>query len=850
MGPRSGWASQQARARLGRYLLAATIPVSALGLGGLLTSVLAICAVLAAVGTALLWFDAEPLEPRPAATMLVVVGGALVAWTFLQIVPLPRGLVAAIAPENADVWSRALSPFRQDGPKFVPISLDPTASRIELLRGITYLTVFLGALRIARRHEGVVFIERVLLVSAVVVAAAALLHPVLGARKVFGVYEPTEPYAYVVHHLSPLLNTNHLAAYCNIGAMLAFASAIERRSASPRPISIVVAILLGATTVWTISRGGTATLILGAVLVLTLSMAARRAKLARAASRFAAAAIATGGVVVLLLASADDFRSKLAKGDLSKVDLVKNAFDLAREHPLFGVGRGAFESTFPKVRVGSSYIVFTHPENVIAQWTTEWGVPIALAALVAIAWSLRPQTPLARSRPPVGPWAALTVVALHNLCDFNSEVPGVMIALAFCAAIVTAGTGGAPKAQRTSQWAQRTRILAAGVVAASVIAVVGTLPFSDHELYTEQRVLRDVSLDGRVSREVFEARLKAAMLRHPAEPYFAFVGAARAAVNRDDSVVAWVGRALERSPIYGRAHLLLARSLFTRNRSQARLEYRIACLQDHSYCEVDEVLPLVSTFEDAMELVPDGPEGELVLVHLARKLEARLPSTVARLDREIVKRDPKLLEPVERTAARALGDVTGEEVWCASREECIREGLAAAGHLRAFAPEKCEGHALTAELRVAAGEIDAGYAELDRSLDQVDRRSPCARRLVSLAVKIGNDMRIDAALERLLKLGCESPDECVSNFTFAADVETRRGANRHALALTKKAWEAAPDRDDLLIDFAGRAEAQSSQRDALEAYTRLADKHPNEKKWSEGAARAKDALTRGLLERR
>lgn len=140
-------------------------------------------------------------------------------------------------------------------------------------------------------------------------------------------------------------------------------------------------------------------------------------------------------------------------------------------------------------------------------------------------------------------------------------------------------------------------------------------------------------------------------------------------------------------------------------------------------------------------------------------------------------------------------------------------------------------------------------SELDRSLDQVEQRSPCARRLVSLAVKIGNDMRIDAALDRLLKLGCESPEECVKNFTFAADVETRRGANRHALAFAKKAWEAAPDREDLLVDFAKRAEAQSSQRDALEAFTRLVDKHPDEKQWAEGAARARDALTRGLLER-
>lgn len=859
MGARSAWASQQARARLGRYILALTIPVSALCLGALHTPVLALCAAMGALGTGLLWFDAEPLEPRPAATVLALVGALLVLWTFVQILPLPRGLLGAIAGENADVWQRALTPFRQDGPTFATLSLDPTASRVQMLRGITYLTIFVGAVRMARRREGIVLVERVILASSVAVAAAALMHPVLGARKVFGVYEPTEPFGYPLHYISPLLNVNHLAAYCNLGAMVAFSCAVERRAAVPRPLGVVIALLLGATTVWTTSRGGVATLILGVILVPTLSVAARRAKLVRAATQFTVIGIATGGVVVLMLAAFDGFREKVARGDLSKIDLVRNALDLARSHPIFGVGRGAFESTFPKVRVGTNWWVFTHPENVVAQWVTEWGIPVALGAFVAMAWALRPKTALARSRPPVGPWVALVVVALHNLCDFSSEVPGVVVALVFCAALVTGGSGGGtPAPHRGSRWARRPSVLALGLSAATLLLIGVTLPFGDRELYNEERSMRDLGVDRNVPRPVFDARLKAAMLRHPAEPYFPYVGAVRATVSRDDSVVPWAARALERSPVYGRAHLLLARSLFARNRSQARLEYRTACVQDGGYCEIEEVLPLATSFDDAMELVPDGVAGLPTLSFLAKRLEARLPSTVARLDRELLRRDPTLLPPVERTAARALGDVTGEEAWCVEpegggggrRAACIAAGLEAAGRLRAFAPEKCEGHALTAELRVAAGEIEQGYAELDRSLDQVDDRSACARRMVSLAVQIGNNARLDAAIDRLLKLGCESPTACVANYTFVADIEERRGAHRHAVALAKKAWEAVPERDDLLIDLATKAEREGVHRDALDAYMRLMERHPEEKKWADGAGREREALTRRMFERK
>ena len=121
---------------------------------------------------------------------------------------------------------------------------------------------------------------------------------------------------------------------------------------------------------------------------------------------------------------------------------------------------------------------------------------------------------------------------------------------------------------------------------------------------------------------------------------------------------------------------------------------------------------------------------------------------------------------------------------------------------------------------------------------------------MSLAVQIGNKLRVDAALDRLLKLGCEAPAECVNNLKFAADIETGRGSHRRALALLKKAWERAPERDDLLIEVAAKAEGQGLHGEALEAYTKLADRRPGEPKWAEGATRARQAAARGVFERR
>src|SRR5436853_7840463 len=94
-----GWRSQEARARLGCWLLATNIVVSALALGALHTTTLAICAALAAASTFLLWYDAEPLRARPAATLLVTTAMVHIGCTILQCVPLPKGFVAFSATE-------------------------------------------------------------------------------------------------------------------------------------------------------------------------------------------------------------------------------------------------------------------------------------------------------------------------------------------------------------------------------------------------------------------------------------------------------------------------------------------------------------------------------------------------------------------------------------------------------------------------------------------------------------------------------------------------------------------------------------------------------------------------------
>src|SRR5579864_2816812 len=103
--PMPRWQSETSR-----WLLAIAIAGSALAVGTVHTITLCIVTALLAAAAFLGWWRADPMSARPVATLLLLTGIALTSYTALQCVPLPIAWLAGIAPYNADVWSRSLSP--------------------------------------------------------------------------------------------------------------------------------------------------------------------------------------------------------------------------------------------------------------------------------------------------------------------------------------------------------------------------------------------------------------------------------------------------------------------------------------------------------------------------------------------------------------------------------------------------------------------------------------------------------------------------------------------------------------------------------------------------------------------
>ncbi len=558
-----------------RWLLALGICGSALAVGTVHTVTLCVVTVVLAAAAVLGWWGAEPMRARAPATVLILTGVGLTAYTALQCTPIPIGWLAAIAPHNAYMWSRALAPLREGSPAWAYISLDPPATRVEVLKGVAYVLAFISAIRIARRRNGVRFLSVVVVLTALALALAALLHPAFGATRLFGLYEPGPDIP--SRHVAPFMNPNNLAGYLNVALCLSFAALLAPEPQLPRPIIGAVVVLLAATQIWVASRGGVISMVLAALIILVIARVTR----VRDAGTVPTTALATGALLILgtalfVLSGSDEVSNELLDADVSKLKMFLASARGLPLMPLVGCGRGAFESVFPSFRTETGYVTFTHPENLLAQWMVEWGLPVAIAALVAVAFALRPHVVLARSATAGGAWTAIVVLAVQNLGDLGTEIPGLALAGVLCAAIVAAGTTGQQPRWKIEKWAGRSRTVAVCAALATAAAVAAAIAVLGRELHDDQRAMRLAATAHATSTIQIRELARETMLRHPAEPYLPFAVALRAAHEKDDDPIPWIGATFERARVYGPAHFLLARVVAPRSPSQARLEYRTA----------------------------------------------------------------------------------------------------------------------------------------------------------------------------------------------------------------------------------------------------------------------------------
>jgi tetratricopeptide (TPR) repeat protein len=514
----------------------------------------------------------------------------------------------------------------------------------------------------------------------------------------------------------------------------------------------------------------------------------------------AAAGTLAFGAVLASLGAGRESLEELADKSTLKVSMLSWTRPLIGDYPLFGIGRGAFESAFQAYARVSGAVVFSHAENFPGQWLSEWGIPVGACALAGLMYLMRPRVLRGSNTLATATWCAAFALLLQNLFDLALEIPAVCVALTTCLGArwgATHGRGSQGPGQRDRG---PKRVLAAAVASFALLILPGVWRSGMHDLDSDRLAAHALGVDYVRAPEaakysVVTATLHAALESHPADSYLPLmVGVSAWATHRRDAI--WgAERSLERSPVNGGAHLLVAQiAMAQHGYAQARLELRHAVEDDGALLDNVAMLALqASTSEaDLLETVPHTLLG----VYLIQAIAERLPSPRKEsLLEEASKRAPDMLAPHQRLAASYLtGMALGTRGFCGGESlgYCEERASFHVDAIERLQPAFSQGFVMHAQLLISQGRSTDAAALLARRCPEMIDRFGCMTSLANLSLSLGHLDDFDRLAGEIALAPCGTPEECSSDAFALGDLYAARGDWGHALTRYEKATDLSP----------------------------------------------------------
>ncbi len=815
--------------------------MTALALGGAhIWVVLVGCLTIATCGVLGLAGGALRRIPAP-----VWVLAGLGLYSLLQSMPMPMPLLERLSPSAAIAWSRSLLPFSEQV-RFGSLSVDPGATTVEAAKWLAYAVAFwlsagFGRRRGARAVIGFVFL------CALAVALATLGHGLVGATRVFGVYEPQLGTSSA--HVGPMLNPNTLVGYLNLGAFCGFGFMLSASDPLRRWLWGAGTAFIVSSGILSGSRGGVAALTLGVLVLAAYALWLRRQP--GNARRFrwydwcgAGSALAAAGLFAIL--GARDSWFDLTHGDLSKLQMSTWVLPMLRDFPVFGIGRGAFETAFPFYKQVSDNIIYANPENIVAQWLSEWGLLAGGLGIASLLWLLRPSR-IGVGRQPLASAAAIGVASLlvQNLLDFSLELFAPMLAtvliLGACwgqhDARVRVGHGSNAPAQKLPAAV----LVALTLVGVGLAATRGSHPVSLERLALQSQYAQLNPKHAADTRAMW-SDLRLAIQRHPAEPYFPRLAAALALRVGNVEPLPWIGRALERGPVDSRTHWLLARALQTHGfLQQALLEARLAVEYDEDLAATvgATVAHWSLDANDIRKAAPRGHAGAQVQLSAARALAPEQTRLRQDLYLGAIHDDPSFAAAHRALAEELLFGLQGNRYQGDERARREAQVVQQAARLATLKPESADSSEVLAKLYTLSNQIE----EADRMLSPrcpklaTGERLKCWRALLATArSQPGHRQLVERVSQQLVKAACGFEQDCqrallqagesmagLGNWPEALDYFQRAAREEPTVASLLKVSEAAtalgrlPVADRALALAASHARANPGLRAQIEA---------------------------------
>jgi len=291
-----------------------------------------------------------------------------------QIIPLPANLRALLDPNGSALLALAGLKGAQ------PLSLDPPETYGEFAKAAAALCVALAALVLASGRR-LRFVAPGMIASAGVLAlASGLGHRAAAEAMIYGHF-PTSGGLPV----GPFINPNHTAEFLELSAFAALAFAFSRSTRDGQRVWKLLATVLAAGAITTLSRGSVLALGAGGLTWFALAPRSDEGEPFHR-SKFVAVLLALLVVVGITIGFGGDqiiaeFRGTVGD-NLSKFAISKDALPMVAAHPA-GIGLGAFSRAYPAYQTLPTNIWFQFVEVQPVSILIETG--IAATVLLGLA---------------------------------------------------------------------------------------------------------------------------------------------------------------------------------------------------------------------------------------------------------------------------------------------------------------------------------------------------------------------------------------------------------------------------------------------------------------------------------
>ncbi len=382
---------------------------------------------------------ADPIHPKLALTQ-VMVALILTAWV----------LKVSLTGRTVLVWSNALLPLLAVAAWLaLSVYLSPYSKLgwISLMDGACFTVWYLVATLVCFELWKAENILIVFLVSALVTALWALSQA-FGAGG--GAWVKVVQDQFQGRVIAGMGNPDFLAGYLLMVWPISLALYFKAAQPSTKILWLSLALVSFLALIWTGSKAGMVGFYAGLLVFLFLFLfkGMDQEKLRKNTKYLILGALCLVGLLAVSAHRlAVEFNNPQVQSLKFRKEVWKGTLEMIKDHPITGVGFGAFSAAFPTYRPLSlmmwqterSYEV-NHAHNWVLEWTAETGV-VGLVLLLLFIWFVLSQwwrLYSARAIPRAlgaGAFALFTGVGVDNLFDLNCFLPSTLVPLLFFAAM-------------------------------------------------------------------------------------------------------------------------------------------------------------------------------------------------------------------------------------------------------------------------------------------------------------------------------------------------------------------------------------------------------------------------------